>query len=92
MRMCAAPVRYKTIMKRNPETQEYEIGVAEDHSVDPLAPIELDVPMPQTERRAQLYSTVFAELSRLEFMRRWNGERNLSEHLERRLNELEEGK
>ena len=53
-----------------------DITVERIHTIDPLAPIELNVPYPDSDQRARLYANIFAQLAYIEFMRKWRDQRS----------------
>jgi hypothetical protein len=66
--MSAGQTRYKTFY-----TKKRELKVAEDHSVDSKAPIELEFDRPPvTPQQQQRFNEVFAILRYLEFWRTFN--------------------
>lgn len=85
MRMCAGPIRWKTLANK-----KGEIRVVEDHSVDPLHPVELEISPPVTDYDRRFYQAVFTCLAALEWSRQWQEKRHLAVPLERQKKKLEE--
>jgi hypothetical protein len=71
MWLSGAPKRYTMRIKGD------DIQFVENHKIDPLAPIEVDVPDPVGEKKNRLYSVVWAVLRYLEFTRNWRNEHKL---------------
>jgi hypothetical protein len=77
MWLTAGMARYRMHQKND------EIWFTENHTSNPLAPIEIDVPEATTEKHAELYALVYSTLAYLEFMRAWRDTHKLSETLEK---------
>src|SRR5665811_1655497 len=69
-----------------------DIWFTENHTPNVLAPIEIEIPEPENEKRAMQIAQAYASLAYIEYMRSWREKHGLSEQLERLLKEEEEKK
>ena len=81
MWMSAAPIRMKVLFSKRDDS----IRVVEDHSVDPLAPIEIKIKPPKTRLESELASWTFNLLKQAEFKRQWTAKHKIAHILEREM-------
>jgi len=93
MWMTAGKPRYTSKIIRDENGDFKDLTVKENHKVDPLAPLELDLEPATSDAQARLYVQVFSSMHYMEFVRGWNERFKLAEPLEelRKKAELESG-